>query len=391
MNEILELINKIPIRHDWISMIILCGWVQGFFLSFVFIYRSFRSNSTIQLFGWLLFFLSALLCDGYLCYTGLIKYVPHLNDSTEVLTLLLGPFVFLFVKSIASKETPTLSLNWIHFAVPVLFFLVQLPYLLAPIQVKLNAYVGAYFPDLELIPYDYTLLQYTFLVKDEIRWFILWSLLTYIFLSAKMIFKNKSKFSDSFLKTQLDKYSFSNVLIILFIAIFIIVLTVFLNFESDLGDYIISVFLTMIIFLISFFTISQSKLFDKSWVADKYDTSGLQTNHQAIFQKIQSYFEEEKYFLQTDASLQDLAEKLNQPSNYISQSINQITQQNFNEFINSHRIEAVKTRLGNPAYQHLNIVGIGQSVGFKSKSAFYAAFKKQTKMTPTQFLANQKK
>jgi len=391
MNETLELINKIPIRHDWISMIILCGWVQGFFLSFVFIYRSFRNNSTIHLFGWLLFFLSALLCDGYLCYTGLMKYTLHINDSTEVLSLLLGPFVYFFVKSIATKEAPTLKSNWIHILAPGLFFLIQIPYLIAPIRVKLNAYINAYFSDLGMLPYDYSMLQYSFWVKDEIRWFILLSFLTYIFLSAKMIFQNKSKFSNSFLKTQLDKYSFSNVVIILFIAVFITVLTVYLNFDSDLGDYIISIFLTMTIFLISFFTTSQSKLFDKAWVADKYDTSGLQTNHQAIFQKIQTYLEEEKYYLKTNASLQDLSERLNQPPNYISQSINQIAQQNFNEFINTYRIEAVKSRLGNLEYQHLNIVGIGQSVGFKSKSAFYAAFKKETNMTPTQFLAKQKK
>ena len=391
MNETIEIINQIPIRHDWVSMIILCGWVQGFFLSLVFIIRSFGKNSSIFLFGILLLFLSILLCDGYLCYTGLMKYVLHLNDSTEVLVLLLGPCLYLFIKSITTKEELSLSANWKHFVIPLLYFLVQIPYYFSPLVVKLNAYIGAYFPALEYLEYDYSKLIYTIWIKDEFRWFILFSLLTYIFLSGKTIANNQSKFSNSFWKIQMDKYSFSSTLVILFIGIFAIILFVFLNYETDLGDHFISIFLTLIIYIISYFILSQSKFFERSWVGDKYDTSGLQANHQEIFQSIQAHFENEKYYLQPDASLQDLSEKLKQPANYISQSINQEAQQNFNEFINVYRIEEVKGRLGHSDYAHLNIVGIGQSVGFKSKSAFYAAFKKQTNMTPTQFLQKRKK
>ena len=391
MNETIEMLNRIPIRHDWISMIILCGWVQGFFLSLVFVFRSYGKNRTILLFGILLFFFSALLCDGYLCYTGLMKYVIHLNDSTEVFVLLIGPCIYLFIKSIITKEKLSFSTNWKHLGIPLLYFLIQIPYFISPEVVKLNAYLNAYFPYLGNLEYDYSRLRYIFYIKDEFRWFILFSLIGYIFLSAKIIVNNKSKFTNTFWKTEMDKYNFSNFLIVFFVGIFLIILVVFLNHETDSGDHIISIFLSIIIYMISFFILVQSKIFDRSWIGDKYDTSGLQTNHQEIFRSIQTYFNQEKYFLQTDASLKDLSEKLNQPANYISQSINQEAQQNFNEFLNTYRIKEVKTRLGHADYANLNIVGIGQSVGFKSKSAFYAAFRKQTNMTPSQFLEQQKK
>jgi AraC-like DNA-binding protein len=59
--------------------------------------------------------------------------------------------------------------------------------------------------------------------------------------------------------------------------------------------------------------------------------------------------------------------------------------QNFFDFINFYRVQEVKTRLNDPAEKHLTFVALAQEAGFNSKSAFYAAFKKHTKMTPSQF------
>ena len=37
-------------------------------------------------------------------------------------------------------------------------------------------------------------------------------------------------------------------------------------------------------------------------------------------------------------------------------------------------------------FDQYSLVALGMEAGFKSKSAFYAAFKKQTNMTPAAFL-----
>lgn len=391
MNEIQNLIDQIPIKHNWISMIILCGWVQGFFLGSIMIIRSSKKNQAVKIFGIFLLFLSALLLDGYLCYTGLMKYTLHWNDSTEVLVLLLGPTIYFFIKSLIQREHIKFTKDWIHLIFPLIYFISQIPYYLAPIEVKWNAYIGAYFPDFEYASYDYNLELYSIYIKDEFRLILLGSFLFYGTLIIRFFLENKSKFSSSFWEMQSDKYGFSKHTIVLFFFTTIFIFIIFLNNENDGGDHLISILLVLIIFQTQYYVLSQSRFFDKSWVGDKYDTSGLKSNHQAILEKINDFMEAKKYYLEEDASLKDLAHKMNIPANYISQSINHETNQNFNDFINQLRIEEVKTRLGNSEYAHLNIAGIGKTVGFKSKSAFYSAFKKYTNLTPTQFLEKSKK
>ena len=387
MNEVQSFIDQIPIRHNWTSMIQLCGIVQGFLLSLVIFFQNRPKNQSIRLFGFFIFFVSLILTDNYLCYTGLMKHILHFNDSTEVFVLFLGPTIYFFLKSILTKEKISIRTHWIHFALPIFYFINQIQYYISPIEVKLNAYLGAYFPSLGFVDCDYSELYFLW-IKDEFRWLILFSFLAYIILVVRLGIQNSEKFQDSFLKFTGDKYSFSRDAIVLLIITFCLIFFVFLNNETDAGDHIISLFLTACIFLISFSILAQSKFFEKSWVADKYDTSGLQSNHPDILKQVQIFFETQNYYLNEDASLKDLSTQMQVPSNYISQAINHETQQNFNDFINQYRIAEAKNRLKDEAYSHLNIAGIGKTVGFKSKSAFYAAFKKFTKMTPTEFLKN---
>ena len=69
----------------------------------------------------------------------------------------------------------------------------------------------------------------------------------------------------------------------------------------------------------------------------------------------------------------------------LSQIINERLNKNFFELVNAHRIKEAKKRLLDPDAEPLTILAIAFEVGFNSKSAFNAAFKKYTRMTPTQF------
>ncbi len=120
----------------------------------------------------------------------------------------------------------------------------------------------------------------------------------------------------------------------------------------------------------------------------KYQSSLLKESDKEQYrEKLIALMGGEKIFLNPSMTLSDIAQKLDIAPCYISQIINESFQQNFRDFINKYRIEESKRLLTQPN-QHLNILGIALDAGFNSKSAFNNAFKKHTGITPKEFKKN---
>jgi YesN/AraC family two-component response regulator len=160
---------------------------------------------------------------------------------------------------------------------------------------------------------------------------------------------------------------------------------VFYLYDDDGGDHYIAIFQTLVAFANTYLIISKSKFFEKSWAADKYETLGS-SQHELVFNDIDTFVIDNEYFIKKEASLKDLATQLKIHPNQISKSINSDFGSNFNHYINSKRINLAKKRLIDPLFSHLTIEAIGETVGFKSKSAFYNAFKKITGISPSKFV-----
>lgn len=70
----------------------------------------------------------------------------------------------------------------------------------------------------------------------------------------------------------------------------------------------------------------------------------------------------------------------------LSSILKQVKGVNFNQYVNKFRVEhAIKNIKAGEAV-NTTMEGIGQEVGFKSKSAFYQAFKKETNQTPSSYI-----
>jgi AraC-like DNA-binding protein/uncharacterized protein HemY len=108
-----------------------------------------------------------------------------------------------------------------------------------------------------------------------------------------------------------------------------------------------------------------------------------------IWLQLTALMENEKLFLVNDLSLAELSHKLNTNTTYLSKVINMVTHQNFCNYLNHYRIDEACRLLSEPQNHHLTIEGIAQMVGFKSKSAFNNAFKKNMHITPSEFLVLQ--
>lgn len=84
-----------------------------------------------------------------------------------------------------------------------------------------------------------------------------------------------------------------------------------------------------------------------------------------------------------DFTLPRLAELVGDTRNNVSEAINMRYRDNFNGLINEYRIKEACRRFNDCAnYGQLTIEAVGQSVGFKSRSAFSTIFKEITGITP---------
>ena len=93
----------------------------------------------------------------------------------------------------------------------------------------------------------------------------------------------------------------------------------------------------------------------------------------------------EKIYLNENLSLREFALHLKADPNLISFILNNHLDNNFYDFVNRYRIEEVKTKLNDPAYKHLTLLGIALESGFNSKTTFNRVFKQITGITPTEF------
>ena len=103
------------------------------------------------------------------------------------------------------------------------------------------------------------------------------------------------------------------------------------------------------------------------------------------FQKLEILCKEQHIYTDSTLNREKVAEKLGISAGYLSQIINTITGDNFANYINQYRVEAVKEMILNSEYENYNLLTMGLESGFTSKTTFYKAFKKVTAQTPNEY------
>ncbi len=101
---------------------------------------------------------------------------------------------------------------------------------------------------------------------------------------------------------------------------------------------------------------------------------------------VRSYMEKEKPYLNPELNLSDLAKALDMSRAQLSQVINSGFHMNFNDFVNSFRIDTFKEKLRDGEHKQLSLLGIAYDSGFNSKATFNRVFKKLTNTSPTEYL-----
>ncbi|MEL6634023.1 MAG: AraC family transcriptional regulator [Bacteroidota bacterium] len=103
-------------------------------------------------------------------------------------------------------------------------------------------------------------------------------------------------------------------------------------------------------------------------------------------EKISHIFESASVYQNPSLTITDLSRLLNTNRNIVSKVINQEFHMNFNDFVNTKRVEAVIEKLQKGEHTKNTLLGIAMDCGFNSKTTFNRAFKKYTALTPKQYI-----
>ena len=103
--------------------------------------------------------------------------------------------------------------------------------------------------------------------------------------------------------------------------------------------------------------------------------------------QLQNLLIEKKIFQEADLTLSDIADMIDISPKKLSYIINTTFKKNFNELINEFRIKEIIANLENDRNDKLTMWGIAHDAGFRSRATFYRAFKKETQLSPSEFIS----
>ncbi|TAD92461.1 MAG: AraC family transcriptional regulator [Bacteroidetes bacterium] len=103
-------------------------------------------------------------------------------------------------------------------------------------------------------------------------------------------------------------------------------------------------------------------------------------------QKLLQALVHQKAYANAELTLSELARMLQTNPGLVSRMVNRGFNTNFNDWVNTHRIDAVKQMLKQGEHKQQTLVGIAYDCGFNSKATFNRAFKKHTGQTPQDWI-----
>ncbi|MFD1601904.1 helix-turn-helix domain-containing protein [Flavobacterium artemisiae] len=331
--------------HQLLFFLSALGAFNGFILSLYFAINARKKNSANYFLSLLMLVLSIRIIKSVFFY-----FNPNLSNIFIQIGLsaciLIGPFLFLYLKSNEKKE------NWIKHVIPSLTAI---------------TIVGFFYPYVQ-----HKAVWQVWIVKAiYLQW------LVYIILSEKYIrpIIQKIKEKESFKK--IDIWSLS---IYIGVAIIWLAYTVASYTSYIIGALSFTFVLYLIALLLIFRNSSEPNFLHEK---EKYKNKEIDPEMLAVIDQKLALIIEKELYLNPFFSLDDAAKELKVSKHILSQYVNEILGKSFSNLIKEYRIEKAKRLL--ETENKITLENLGYDSGFNSESTFFTAFKKTTGLTPAEY------
>jgi len=377
------------------DLIIFLGVFQGIFISWFFI-RSGRMDVKPNFYqGLLLLSLTMAMLEELLNNTGYIVKVLPISNFAEPFNFAFGPLAFLYIRSLLHPDSK--GKIWPHFLLFAFWILYMVPYFIQSPELKYNSYLDTKHPDWIFLEVVMRFPDDPLGIRNYVNHLTAIHFSAYVFAMFHLLIKRMRELNERLFSLKDPKLRLARNVGIHFIIIILIFGFAKLYFGRDIGDYLISTYLSFMIFSTSWMVVKNSAFFGQpqfflQFPGTKYEKSSLTVQEKsAIHRKILEEMEENRYFAGNLASLSDLAHTIKESSHHVSQVINEVMGKGFFELLAWYRVEEAKRIILNDPEAKLTIEDIAEQVGYNSKSSFNTVFKKQTGQTPSEFRRGAKK
>lgn len=343
------------------------------------------------------FFLACLFISIILYYlpfllsnAKLLRHVPYLLRSGIIFYFMIPGFLSLYLKSFLTKSFYIKKKHLLYLIAPFIAFL---DYLFFHIQnssqldeiVKMIERNNIYIYKLEgFIPFEMNIfLRFSYLLP-----FGIYVIRLTINQSKKPFLTAEDKKTFTFIKYLLFAlfYAYIN----FFAALILPLLRDKIDFTNSLNSGMIIVAGAIILLISMSILLSPELLFDLKEKQKKVGKMIKVSDEESteMLNAIESKMIEEKFYLNENFSSQDVLVHFEITRNKLDELLTHIKGMSFADWLNTLRIEYAKNLLKNN--NKYTIDAISSMSGFSSRSAFYAAFKKVTNITPTEFIRQAK-
>jgi AraC-like DNA-binding protein len=399
---------------DWFFALVMFVSMLGTTVS-VILYLVNRNRSfSPKILAAIIFSLSYVLFAHALFISREFVNFPHLWRTPVFLSIAIAPLTYIYVRSVLAQQFSFKKWDFLFFVPALLYTMQFIPMYLLPREEKIKILLHA-FSDPNVAPRE----PEGMLPEGLGLIFRLTYCLVIFAASFKMLLKWQKKMRNSGQVVEQNKEIVQwlfYLLATLSTSYLLMILEVIFHLSKyfELTRVMSATVAGSIIFICFFLLVRPNILYGlKGWfpVDEPVDEAGdelpdanlpvrekgkrklLLTEDQGdVFRKIiDEHFSANKPYLKPGYTIRHLSEEVNIPTYQLSVFINQEYSKNFNEFINDARVdEVIELTSSNPEYFQYTLEGLGQQVGFQSRTAFIAAVKRRTGKTPSEFFGKRK-
>jgi len=380
------------------SSLLIPPFIQGIVYFFLILFREKKGNSLSDIFLSVLLLLNSIKIaywmlgfagwyDTHDSFTSFMFYFPFNN------VIIFGPVLYFYFKSLINTDFKIEIKHLKHFVLPIIWLLLVFSKFIIdfifyyPFPNNADYQFGTKGPFAEIDKYE---------VVSTIAYL---SFLYYLIITLKEYKDYKIYINENFSST--DKINFNwlrNMIYIL--AISVVIMFFFFSFDlinnglSYYQNWYSYLFLGILTYYVSIngyhnnysYRIKLQYLEKEKIIVEIVNNNKNTEEINFWKEKLNTFIEEKKSFLNPEITLSELSKALNQNANFISKIINEGYDINFNDFINYHRTQEFIKKIEKGEHKKNTLIALAYECGFNSKTTFNRAFKKIFLMTPIDYI-----